>query len=113
MSFFDSEIVRKEANEISFLQQDILKRMPRIPLMELNERVQFFDDMIDLIDRQKIFYSRLSLSDDPMAQDLKEQFRQAAAMLGMPTGHMNMMDIYEDFKKSMETVRQQVLDGTI
>lgn len=113
MSFFDSEIVRKEANEISFLQQDIIKRMPRIPLMELDERIQFFDDMIDLIDRQKIFYSRLSLSDDPMAQDLKEQFKQAATMLGMPTGHMNMMDIYEDFKKSMTTVRQQVLDGTL
>jgi hypothetical protein len=113
MSFFDSEIVRKEANEISFLQQDIMKRMARIPIMERDERIQFFDDMIDLIDRQKIFYSRLSLSDDPKAQELKEQFRQAAAILGMPSGHMNMMDIYEDFKKSMELVRQQVLDGTL
>lgn len=113
MSFFDSEIVRKEANEISFLQQDILNRMPRIPLMEHDERVQFFDDMIDLIERQKIFYSRLSLSDDPRAQELKEQFRQAAIMLGMDANGVNMMEIYDTFKESMMSVRKQVLDGLL
>ena len=113
MSFFDSDIVIKEANEISFLQQDILNRMPRIPLMEKDERIKFFDDMIDLIERQKIFYSRLSLSDDPRAQDLKEQFRQAAIMLGMDANGVNMMEIYDTFKESMMSVRKQVLDGLL
>jgi hypothetical protein len=113
MSFFDSEIVRREAEEISDLQQEIIKIIPQIPILPYNERIEYFDKMIDLIERQKIFYNRLSLSDDPRAQDLKEQFRQAAIMLGMSPNHLNMNQIYDDFIESMTDLRQQTIDGKI
>lgn len=113
MSFFDSEIVRKEAEEISLKQQEILNRMPFITMMETDDKINFFDAMLDLIERQKVFYMRLNLSDDPMAVEMKDQFRSAAAMLGMDTKKMNMMEIYDGFKKNMENVRQQVLDGDL
>lgn len=113
MSFFDSEIVRQEAQEISLKQQEILNRMPFIPMMESDDKVDFFDAMLDLIERQKVFYMRLNLSDDPMAVEMKDQFRNAAKMLGMDTSKMNMMEIYDGFKKNMENVRQQVLDGDL
>ena len=113
MSFFNSEIVRKEAQEISLKQQEILNRMPFIPMMDTDDRVNFFDSMIDLIDRQKIFYMRLNLSDDPMALEMKEQFRKSAMMLGMDMRKTSMMEIYDGFKKNMENLRQQVLDGDL
>jgi hypothetical protein len=113
MSFFDSEIVREEARSISELQQEIIKIIPTLPTLSLNEKVEYFDKMISLIERQKIFYNRLSLSDDPKAQDLKEQFRQAAMMLGMPADHVNMNQIYDNFIESMEDLRRQTLDGTL
>ncbi|MGA1713424.1 MAG: DUF1825 family protein [bacterium] len=113
MSFFDSEIVRKEAEEISLKQQEILNRMPFITMMETDDKINFFDAMIELIERQKVFYMRLNLSDDPDANEMKSQFRSAAAMLGMDTKKMNMMEIYDGFKKNMENVRQQVLDGEL
>lgn len=113
MSFFDSEIVRQEARKISELQQEIIKIIPTIPTIPKDERIEYFDKMISLIELQKIFYNRLSLSDDPKAQDLKEQFRQAAIMLGMPANHVNMNLIYDDFIESMEDLRRQTLDGTL
>jgi hypothetical protein len=113
MSFFDSEIVRKEAEEISDLQQEVIKIIPRIPTLAQDDRIKYFDKMIDLIERQKIFYNRLSLSDDPRAQDLKEQFKQAAVMLGMSPNHLNMNQIYDDFIESMADLKQQTLDGKI
>lgn len=113
MSFFDSEIVRKEAEEISLKQQEILNRMPFITMMETDDKINFFDAMIELIERQKVFYMRLNLSDDPDANEMKAQFRNAATMLGMDTKKMNMMEIYDGFKKNMENVRQQVLDGEL
>jgi hypothetical protein len=113
MSFFESEIVRNEANQISDLQQEIIDVIPRIPILPREERVLYFDKMINLIERQKIFYNRLSLSDDPNAKELKEQFRQAAIMLGMNAQHLNMNQIYDNFIESMADLRQQTLDGTI
>ena len=82
-------------------------------MMETDDKINFFDAMLDLIERQKVFYMRLNLSDDPMAVEMKDQFRSAAVMLGMDTKKMNMMEIYDGFKKNMENVRQQVLDGDL
>jgi len=113
MSFFESEIVQKEAQEISLKQQEIVNRMPFIPLMDLEDRIEFFDAMLDLIDRQKIFYMRLNLSDDPMAKRLKEDFRRGAVALGMNVEGLSMLDIYDGFRENMENVRQQVLDGEL
>lgn len=113
MSFFDSEIVRNEAREISELQQEIITVIPKLPILPRTERVEYFDKMIDLIERQKIFYNRLSLSDDPRAQDLKDQFRQAAIMLGMNANSLNMNEVYDNFIESMTDLRQQTVDGRL
>lgn len=113
MSFFDSEIVQQEALQISLKQQEIVNRMPFIPMMTSKDRLEFFDAMLDLIERQKIFYMRLNLSDDPRAVKLKEEFRLAAKTLGMDTEGLDMLGIYDSFRENMENVRQQVLDGEL
>ena len=113
MSFFESEIVQKEAEEINLKQQEIVSRLPFIPLMETDDRIEFFDAMLYLIERQKVFYMRLNLSDDPMALRLKQEIRDAARRLGMDADGLNMLDIYDKFRDNMESVRQQVLDGEL
>ena len=104
---------KKEAEEISLKQQEIVNRMPFIPMMTSDDRIDFFDAMLDLIERQKIFYMRLNLSDDPMAKDLMAEFRRAATVLGMDTDGLDMLGIYDKFRDNMENVRQQVLDGEL
>ena len=113
MSFFDSKIVQQEAQEISLKQQEIVNRMPFIPMMTSDDRIDFFDAMLELIERQKIFYMRLNLSDDPMAKELQAEFRRAAKTLGMDADGLDMLGIYDSFRENMENVRQQVLDGDL
>ena len=38
----------------------------------------------DLIEKQKILYTRLSLSDDPEAKKMKENIIESASMMGLP-----------------------------
>lgn len=113
MSFFDSEIVRNEAQEITELQQEIVKSLPSLMILPREEKVNCIDKMIQLIEKQKIFYNRICLSDDPRATDLKQQFIQAARVLGMTITGGNMNQIYDDFSESMKEMKQQVLDGRL
>lgn len=113
MSFFDSEIVRNEAQAITDLQQEIVKVLPSLMILPKEEKIGCIDKMITLIEKQKIFYNRISLSDDPRALELKEQFIQAARMLGMTLTGGNMNKIYDDFTESMKEMKRQVLDGRI
>lgn len=116
MSFFNSEIVRKEADEITTLQQEILKIIPNLPDLEKNDRISYLDKMIHLIEKQKIFFTRISLSDDPSAIELKEQFINAARMLGMMRTidtNIDMNQIYNNFLDSMQELRQQTIDDII
>lgn len=113
MSFFDSEIVRNEAQEITDLQQEIIKILPSLTILPKEEKIECIDKMLTLIEKQKIFYNRICLSDDPRAADLKEQFIQAARILGMTITGGNMNQIYDDFAASMSEMKQQVLDGRL
>lgn len=113
MSFFDSEIVRNEAQEITDLQQEIIKSLPSLMILPKEDKLECLDKMLVLIEKQKIFYNRISLSDDPRALELKEQFVQAARVLGMTITGGNMNQIYDDFSENMKTMKQHVLDGLI
>jgi hypothetical protein len=113
MSFFDSEIVRNEAQEITDLQQEIIKSLPSMMTLPKEQKIECIDKMLALIEKQKIFYNRICLSDDPRAADLKEQFIQAARILGMTITGGNMNQIYDDFSASMSEMKKQVLDGRL
>ena len=73
MSFFDSDVVRAEMTEISELQEDVYRNVFKFPSMN-NEEKLFHVSMLErLVDKQKILYTRLSLSDDPEAKQMKEK----------------------------------------
>ena len=84
MSFFDSEIVRSEMAEIHELQEDVYENFMRFPYMNNADRAHHIDQLSKLIDKQKIVYARLSLSDDPDAKEMKENIMQSAASMGLP-----------------------------
>ncbi|MFZ9740412.1 MAG: DUF1825 family protein [Candidatus Nanopelagicaceae bacterium] len=83
MSFFDSEIVRAEMTEITILQEDIYKNIFKFPTMTLDEKKFHVGLLEKLLNKQRILYTRLSLSDDPEAVEFKEKIQQQAVMMGM------------------------------
>ena len=84
MSFFDSEIVRSEMTEIHELQEDVYENFMRFPYMNNADRKHHINQLSKLIDKQKIVYARLSLSDDPDAKEMKDKILQSAKSMGLP-----------------------------
>lgn len=83
MSFFDSEIVRAEMTEITILQEDIYKNIFKFATMTLEEKKFHVGLLEKLLNKQRILYTRLSLSDDPEAVEFKEKIQHQAVMMGM------------------------------
>ena len=85
MSFFDSDVVRAEMTEISELQEDVYRNVFKFPSMNKEEK-KFHVAMLErLLDKQRILYTRLSLSDDPEAKSMmKDRIVESATMMGLP-----------------------------
>ena len=112
MSFFDSDIIREELEEISEIQRRLVKISPKMPFMENEELVKYFDSIIDLIEKQKIFYARLQFSEDPEAQKAKRDMTETAIMLGMPVDG-SVMELYNSYIEYLRQMREDALQGKI
>jgi len=84
MSFFNSDIVRAEMAEISELQEEVYGNIMKFGYMSKDDQIYHVEILERLIDKQKILYARLSLSDDPEATKMKEDIRESATMMGLP-----------------------------
>ena len=84
MSFFDSEIVRSEMAEIHELQEDVYENFMRFQYMNNADRAHHINQLSKLLEKQKIVYARLSLSDDPDAKEMKENIMRSAESMGLP-----------------------------
>ena len=79
MTFFNSEIVQQELQRMQDLYLEINKMGLVLSIPQKREQL---DKMIELIDIQQTMYMRVTLSDDPQAEQLCAQVREAAKMVG-------------------------------
>ena len=88
--FFDSEIIQEELAEINRLQEEIYGTLLSFSDMEKDERMENVEKLQTLLNKQQIMYTRLSLSDDPQAVEMKENLRRSVSSDGIPTrnGHL-------------------------
>ena len=107
MSFFNSDIVRAEMTEISELQDEIYESVFTFPTMTKEEKIRHVDLLDKLLSKQQILYTRLSLSDDPEAQKMKEKISSSAAMMGLSPG-VDMNVIFNNMSKMLEVMKQQI-----
>ena len=107
MSFFSSEVVRAEMTEISELQEEIYGSVFKFPTMTSSDKIYHVNLLDKLLNKQQVLYTRLSLSDDPEAIEMKERITQSAIMMGMPPG-TNMNIILNNMSKMLDMMRQQI-----
>ena len=81
MSFFDSDVVRAEMTAISEIQDDVYKNVFKFPSMDKEEKLEHVGMLETLLEKQKILYARLSLSDDPEAKEMKQRIVDSATMM--------------------------------
>ena len=73
--FFDSDIVREELQEINELQMSIYKNAMKFGTFSREDKVDHIERLTELLERQRVKYTRISLSDDPEAIDLKNHLQ--------------------------------------
>ena len=107
MTFFDSEMVRKEMTDIQELQEEIYGSVFNFPQMPLEDKAEHIELLKELLDKQRILYTRMSLSDDPQAKKMKENIEQSAVMMGMPKD-VDMATVFANMDKMIDVMQQQV-----
>jgi len=107
MSFFKSEVVRAEMTEISEMQEEVYKNVFKFPTMTKEEKMYHVDLLDQLLNKQKVLYTRLSLSDDPEAQEMKERIAESASMMGLPP-NVDMNVIFNNMSKMLEAMRERI-----
>ena len=107
MSFFQSPVVRAEMAEISELQEEVYSNIFKFPSMKKEDQLYHVELLTRLIEKQQILYARLSLSDDPDAQQMKEHIIESASMMGIPNGS-DMGKAFDQISKMVETLKTQI-----
>tara|TARA_B100000902_G_scaffold275560_1_gene261321 strand:- start:73 stop:405 length:333 start_codon:yes stop_codon:yes gene_type:complete len=107
MTFFQSDVVRAEMAEISELQEEIYNNVFKFPTMSKEDQRYHIEVLERLLDKQKVMYTRLSLSDDPEAKMMKDSIIQSAKSMGLPSNvDVNLM--FDQMSKMVEMMRGQL-----
>ena len=107
MSFFNSEVVRAEMTEIGELQEDVYQNVFKFPTMSREEKLNHVKILEKLLDKQKVLYTRLSLSDDPEAIKMKERISESASMMGLPS-NVDMNVIFKNMSSMLQVMKEQI-----
>jgi hypothetical protein len=108
-SFFDSELVQQEMEEINDLQAEIYKEAFKFPELSVEEKIEHLERLDYLLEKQEILYTRLKLSDDPRAKQVANNVRDSAIMMGFPKD-IDCSVLFSNMRKTLESVREKVLD---
>ena len=104
-SFFDSEFIQQELREINELQESIYGSILTFGGMTREDKLEHIDKMTELLEKQRIMYTRLSLSDDPEAVEIKENLRKSVALMGFPP-ETDMSILFSSMTKTIEGLKK-------
>ena len=107
MSFFESEVVRAELAEVQELQEEVYSSVFKFPSMDTEEKLRHIDLLEKLIDKQKIVWTRLSLSDDPSAIEMKQNMIESARAMGLPA-NVDMSVVFNNMNEMLNIMKNQV-----
>jgi agmatine/peptidylarginine deiminase len=104
-NFFDSELIQEELEDISELQKFIYKSVLTFGSMSLEDKKEHIDKMSLLLEKQQIMYTRLSLSDDPQAIEMKENLKKSVLIMGFPPDtDLNLL--FNSMKKTIDSLKK-------
>ena len=107
MSFMQSAQVRAALVEIHELQEVIVADAVKFPDLDVDDQYVHIDNLETLLEKQRIMYTRLSLSDDPEAKKMKEQIIESAKMMGIPSG-TDMSQAFSQMAKMVDVLKKQI-----
>ncbi len=107
--FFQSDIIQEELSDINQIQEKIYGSLFAFSSMSLEEKLEHIDLLTTLLEKQQVMYTRLSLSDDPQAIEMKENLRKSVTMMGFPPD-TNMQSLFDSMNATIKSLRDYVDD---
>jgi hypothetical protein len=107
MSFFDSEVVRAEMTEIQELQEEVYDNVFKFPRMSKEDQRYHVSILERLLDKQRVLYTRLSLSDDPEAKKMKKEVEEGARKMGLPS-NVDLNILFANMNNMVEMMKKQI-----
>ena len=111
MRFFQSELVRGDIQEMVELQQFCFRSAMNFVLLDHDRRLEYFEALIKLIEKQKVFYYRIKLSDDPEAKSVLETMKQGIIMLGATPG-TTIEQMFDELLDRVHVMKTKLESGT-
>ena len=105
--FFQSELVRGDIQEMVELQQFCFRSAMNFMLLDYDRKQQYFEALERLIEKQKVFYARIELSDDPEAKSVKETIKQGIVLLGA-TPDTPMQSMFDELLDKISVMKQKL-----
>jgi hypothetical protein len=107
MSFFDSEVVRAEMTEIQELQEEVYDNVFKFPRMSKEDQRYHVSILERLLDKQRVLYTRLSLSDDPEAKKMKKEVEEGARKMGLPS-NVDLNILFANMNNMVEMMKNEI-----
>ena len=101
--FFKSDQVQSTIAELTALQQQLVMEMPHLNRMKPEQKKDHLVTLKTFLEKQKLFFFRISLSNDKEAIEMKEKLMEAAKIFGVQD-EINTMDAF--FNKLNDTIKQ-------
>lgn len=106
-NFFNSELVQKELKEINELSETLYESLFSFIVMPREEKIEHINKMTELLEKQQIMYTRISLSDDPEAIEIRENLKKSVVIMGFAQD-TDMSILFGNMKQTIESLKNYI-----
>ena len=92
------------------LQQICFRSAMKFVLLDKDRKMDYFEALEKLIDKQKIFYARAKLSHDPEAKSVVDTMKQGVIMLGA-TPNTTIEEMFDELVQKVASMKKQTEAG--
>ena len=104
-AFFDSEIIKEKLGVINKLQEEVYGKLIHFHMMNHDDQLDHVSKLSELLDKQRVMYTRLSLSDDPEAIVMKDSLNKTILLMGYPEG-TDIKLMFDNMYKTIDALKE-------
>ena len=75
--------------------------------MPSKTKLEHIEKLEILLEKQRVMYTRLSLSNDPQAVEMKDNLRKSVALMGFPP-ETDMQVLFSSMTRTIESLKQYI-----
>jgi len=106
--FFKSDQVQSTIAELTALQQQLVTEMPYLNRMKPEQKKDHLVTLKTFLEKQKLFFFRISLSDDKEALEMKQRLIDATKIFGVDNEMDNMDSFFEKLNETIDEIEASI-----